>query len=519
MTSDRNHAHTPAANAFLRWLTNPGPSVPPHVHHMLLGELFTSPAAVAMGVLNAMLLSVVALWLQGGMIFAAFLAIDIALGAVRLLVIRRVATAASRNRPTPTDTYFATGLMWCGLQGAMAFQAMQTGIHPLQVLSATTVMGLIGPICARNYAAPRLALLLVCLCDFPFVAGGAMSGEPWLLVLILQTPLFLYGSLTIVVRFQKMSVSMMQARHESAQAEANAWKTEAERLRLAMATERAETLTNLAGAFDTKVRTVVAAVAQTSAGIEAHATAVNQAAGTTGERVNQAEALSIAVVQDTGVMAVNVAQLRVSLDQVRGQARGAAAAAVVATQQVARSNAAVVALVEATSRVGAAIQLIGGIAKQTNLLALNAAIESARVGELGRGFAVVAEEVKQLASRAAATAGEIDLQVRDMRLAGVNATAALQTIGQSVENASVFAVQVSGAAEDQATAIDLINQTIASLNEKTNRVRLQVSDVVNAAGTTSDAALAMLEAAGALGRDAGSLQAEAGAFIAEVHAV
>jgi predicted signal transduction protein with EAL and GGDEF domain len=49
---------------------------------------------------------------------------------------------------------------------------MSSGDPVPGVLAATLVMALIGPICARNYAAPRFAFLLVLLCDLPF---GAMQ--------------------------------------------------------------------------------------------------------------------------------------------------------------------------------------------------------------------------------------------------------------------------------------------------------------------------------------------------------
>lgn len=213
--AEPRYSFTPPRLALLRWLTDPGPGVPARIGAVLLGELFAAPKAVVAGVLNGLVLNVVALCMHEGLIFAAFIALDVLLVSARLLVVRRAGRAASRGLPTPTDQYLATALLWCALQGTMAFAALQTHSLALQLLSATTAIGLVGPICARNYAAPRYALVLVGLCVLPFVAGAVLSGDRWLLVLVLQAPLFLFGAMTVIRRFRSMAVATLAAEQDS----------------------------------------------------------------------------------------------------------------------------------------------------------------------------------------------------------------------------------------------------------------------------------------------------------------
>lgn len=67
------------------------------------------------------------------------------------------------------------------------------------------------------------------------------------------------------------------------------------------------------------------------------------------------------------------------------------------------------------------------IARQARLLAINAAIEAAHLGEIGRGFTIVAEEVKQLASSTADSAGSVATIEQQLREASGDVETAIRT--------------------------------------------------------------------------------------------
>jgi diguanylate cyclase (GGDEF)-like protein len=197
----------------LRWLFEPAGEVNDNGRSFLLGQLLGAPAAAIMGSFCAIVVVAVALLRSGAPIYGLFIGLELVLLVARLAEWERRARRSRNHRaPAPTiDRSVLLSTCWCALQGASAFTIMSGGDPVMRVLSATLVMALIGPICARNYAAPRFAFLLILLCDLPFVAGAIASGELWLAVIVPITPPFLLGAMQIITTFHRAMLLTLAA--------------------------------------------------------------------------------------------------------------------------------------------------------------------------------------------------------------------------------------------------------------------------------------------------------------------
>lgn len=141
----------------------------------------------------------------------------------------------------------------------------------------------------------------------------------------------------------------------------------------------------------------------------------------------------------------------------------------------------------ASSEIGQIIGVIDEIAFQTNLLALNAGVEAARAGEAGKGFAVVAQEVRELASRSAEAAKEIEGLIKNATVEVSTGSKLVAETGDALTQIEGVVVQVDANITEIATGVDEQSQGLKAISVAMNE--LDETTQQNAAMAEESAAL------------------------------
>ncbi|SEB83942.1 diguanylate cyclase (GGDEF) domain-containing protein [Rhizobiales bacterium GAS188] len=198
-----------------RWLTDAGPGVPDEIRAGLIASLFGTLPVFAGGLVNTLVVSAAIAARLPTPPFIAWLVLEIAIGVARLIVLIAARRAALAGRETPTDIYLVLALCWGGSVGYGAVVSLASGDWVVATLACLSAAAMVGGICFRNFGAPRLVAAMILLSLGPCSLGAVLSGEPILLIVFVQIPLYLVAMSLAAFRLNKMLVATMRAEREN----------------------------------------------------------------------------------------------------------------------------------------------------------------------------------------------------------------------------------------------------------------------------------------------------------------
>lgn len=219
--------------------------------------------------------------------------------------------------------------------------------------------------------------------------------------------------------------------------------------------------------------------------------AAQHAGKSAGIQATSANAIADAIEQlhtNLGVVNQNATEVREFATQAGEQSQVGARVISQATSEmrkiaahVNQSSSVVEALAKQAGNINEIISVIQGLAEQTNLLALNAAIEAARAGDAGRGFAVVASEVRNLANATQKSTETIANVVSGIQNHSVEASAAMTSVNNQVEQGVRLADEAQQAIETIRLGADALSQRLDIISESLRKQNLAGSDISNKA--------------------------------------
>jgi methyl-accepting chemotaxis protein len=284
------------------------------------------------------------------------------------------------------------------------------------------------------------------------------------------------------------------------------------------AAQRRDDMRRLANDFQNAVGTIIDGVSSASTELEAAAGSLSKTAETTQRLSNTVASASEEASANVQSVASASEELAASVHEISRQVHESSKIADQAVKQAVKTDASIVGLSTAATRIGEVVQLITDIAAQTNLLALNATIEAARAGDAGRGFAVVASEVKALASQTAKATEEIGAQIAGMQSATGDAVTAIKEISETITRISEIAAAIAAAVEEQGATTQEIARNVQQAAHGTSEVATTITEVDRGAGETGSASTQVLASAQSLSSESSRLKVEVDKFLSNVRA-
>ncbi len=261
--------------------------------------------------------------------------------------------------------------------------------------------------------------------------------------------------------------------------------------------DRERTLAGLAEAFDRQVTGIIRKAQGAMVQLETNAASLQDAISgnrTLAHELDQIAELFATEMVEAGKQTQSLAR---AFDDIDREVAGTSLAAKSMTEHARSANETVALSQQQAASIEQIVDVITAISKQTNLLALNASIEAARAGPAGAGFAVVAGEVKMLASRTGASAGDVRSKIEAVQGQIRSVVTTTEHLGVLIHSLDNGAGRVATMSRGQTQAIEQLNGRITAVKDR-SRTLTEASHQISSSVACSLAAIEEVQQTGAL---------------------
>lgn len=206
---------SPPCWAVTKWLLYAGRDVPEYIQAALLRTLYGTMPIFFGGVVNTIAVSALIAARHFHGLFIAWLVMEVALCFIRMILLFNGLRAAESGRRTQTDIFILLGVLWAFSVGYGSFISLMSGDWVAATLACLSAAGMVGGMCFRNFGAPRMVAVMIVLSLGPCAIGGMMSGQPLLLIVLLQIPAYAASMTAAAFHLNKMMVTTMLAEREN----------------------------------------------------------------------------------------------------------------------------------------------------------------------------------------------------------------------------------------------------------------------------------------------------------------
>ncbi|MGA0533952.1 diguanylate cyclase domain-containing protein [Hansschlegelia sp. KR7-227] len=189
--------------------------MPDDIRRALIASLFGTLPIFAGGVVNSIMVAAIIAGRMATPVFLGWLAVEVAICALRLVVLLTCFRNAARGRPTPTDVYLLLGVCWAGSVGFGAFISLLSGDWVIATLACMSAAAMVGGVCFRNFGAPRLAAAMIVLSLGPTCLAAPFTGEWIMVATFVQIPFYLVSMRMAAYKLNGLLVTTMRAQAEN----------------------------------------------------------------------------------------------------------------------------------------------------------------------------------------------------------------------------------------------------------------------------------------------------------------